>query len=169
MGGIPTISVLLSQNVPQNYGSFLRGLWLHGFQHVLQEGMWEFESFQICHPSCTDKLFGQLKQHHTHTLCLWHDFSLLYPRQLSVVFYCSACQQKGEMLRGEPFVSVCAFMDESALFSLGAAGYFHISNSPEFMSVLLFNFSCAYYNVNCNICPNWFLIIHRCWSLSVCL
>lgn len=108
-GGIPTISAL-SQNVLRNYSSFLRGLWLQGLQRVLQEGMWEFESFQICHPSHVDKLLGQLKQDHIHTPPVtW--VQPFVPQHLSVLFYCSACQQKGEMLTSEPFVSVCAFLD----------------------------------------------------------
>lgn len=70
----------------------------------------EFEAFQICHPSHTDKLFGQLKEGHTHTLPVT-GVQPFVPQHLSVLFYCCVCQQAREMMRSQPFVSVCAFMD----------------------------------------------------------
>lgn len=71
---------------------------------VLQEGMWEFWSFQLCHPSHTDKLFGQLKLDHTHTLPVTWVWVGLF-----VLLLCGLAES-GKVERARPLVRVCAFM-----------------------------------------------------------
>lgn len=92
VGGNPTITVLC-QRVLQNCSSFLRLLWLHSLWRVQQEGTWEFEYFQICHTSHTDKLFGQSNQDHVRAL--YDLFSSLY---LAAFVCCASRLRKNSCL-----------------------------------------------------------------------
>lgn len=90
-------------------------------QRVLQEVMWEFGLFQICHPSHTDKLFRQFKQGHTHTACDMS--SALVLQHLSVLFYCSVRLQKRGNAEKQAFCQcLCIYVcfDVTALFLFGA-------------------------------------------------
>lgn len=73
----------------------------------LQDGTWEFKPFYICDPSHPNKVFGQLKQDHEHTL----SFRPFVPSHQSVsLFVCLFCVP-ANWQNLKPFVSVCAFMD----------------------------------------------------------
>lgn len=103
------------------------------FIFFLQAGTWEFESFQICHLSHTDKLFGQPKQEHVHTLYMTCVQTFVPQHQSVSNFVCLFCVPTDweDILRSKPFVIVCAFTDVLMFlhcFSFGAVGLFHIYN-----------------------------------------
>lgn len=103
--GIPTIPEL-SQNALQNYCSFLKSLWLDGLRNVLQEGMWEFGLFQICHPSHMNKLFGQKKQVRINTCNVCDKTSALCTATSECFVSLFSASNRGKLSRSKYFVSV---------------------------------------------------------------
>lgn len=110
----------------------------------------------------TDKLFGQLKQDQTHTL------AVTWVRFLALCFIVLCSSRKGKR-EARPFVSLCAFINVVFIWCCRVFPYFTFSWVHEH-SLDHFFFLYTDYNFNCDLCPNWFRVIHRQWccSLSVC-
>lgn len=69
--------------------------------------MREFGPFQMCHPSRTDKLFGQPKQGHTHTQPVTRVQAVVAQHQCFVLLLCVPAA-RGNVEKS--FVGVCESM-----------------------------------------------------------